>query len=113
MSSSTSLSSEVKSEIAVSSAGDDGSKRKQEPNFKEWEDLTLGKCYIMINTSCDTTTVGNNQKGMVFWRKVHEKFSLVHSQMHISIKQQHEQVRSFDQELMNRFNRNIKVNIMV
>jgi hypothetical protein len=57
-------------------AGDDSSrKRKQEePNFNKWEDLvTLCKCYI--NTSCDPT-VGNNQKGMMFWRKVHEKFAI-------------------------------------
>jgi hypothetical protein len=88
--------------------GDESSKRKREPNFNKWEDLTLCKCYI--NTTCDPT-VGNNQKGIVCWRKVHDKFALVHSQTHISIKQ-HEHVRLIDQ-LMNRFNRNIKVDIVV
>ncbi len=95
--------------IETGGGGDDSSsKRKREPNFNKWEDLTLCKCYI--NTTCDPT-VGNNQKGIAFWRKVHEKFALVHSQTHISIKQ-HDQVRSVDQ-LMNRFNRHIKVDIMV
>jgi hypothetical protein len=47
----------------------------------------------------------------MFWRKVHEKFAIVHSQTPISVKQ-NEQVRSMDQ-LMNRFNRHIKVDIMV
>ena len=98
------------SETAASIAGDDAgsSKRRREPNFNKWEDLTLSKCYV--NTTCDPT-VGNNQKGLAFWRKVHAKFALVHSQTHISVKQ-NEQVRSLDQ-LMQRFNRNIKVDIMV
>jgi hypothetical protein len=88
--------------------GDESFKRKREPNFNKWEDLTLCKCYI--NSACDPT-VGNNQKGIVFWRKVHEKLALLHSQIYISVKQ-HDQVRSVDQ-LTNRFNRNIKVDIMV
>ncbi len=92
-------------------AGDDAGSSKRtrsEPNFNKWEDLTLSKCYV--NTSCDPT-ISNNQKGIAFWRKVHDKFALVHSQTHISVKQ-NELVRSLDQ-LMHRFNRNIKVNIMV
>jgi hypothetical protein len=100
------------SDPALSIAGDDAgsSKRRREPNFNKWEDLTLLKCYV-LNTTCDPT-VGNNQKGLAFcWRKVHAKFALVHSQTHISVKQ-NEQVRSLDQ-LMHRFNRNIKVDIMV
>jgi hypothetical protein len=94
--------------IETGGGGDESSKRKREPNFNKWEDHTLCKCYI--NTTCDPT-VGNNQKGLAFWRKVHAKFALVHSQTHISVKQ-NEQVRSLDQ-LMQRFNRNIKVDIMV
>ncbi len=102
----------IKTATFTAGRGDESSKRrKREPkNFNKWEDLTLCKCYIKI--SCDPTVGNNQQKGMVFWRKVHEKFSLVHSQTHISIKQQHEHVWSMDQ-LMNRFNRNIKVDIMV
>jgi hypothetical protein len=99
------------SDLALSIAGDDAgsSKRRREPNFNKWEDLPFAsKCYV--NTTCDPT-VGNNQKGLAFWRKFHAKFALVHSQTHISVKQ-NEQVRSLDQ-LMHRFNRNTKVHIMV
>ncbi len=43
---------------ATTGGGDESSKRKREPNFNKWEDVTLCKCYttLLVRTPLLETT---------------------------------------------------------
>ena len=55
---------------------DDNGKKVRTQNFNKWELITLCKSYA--NCTSDPR-VGNGQKGHVFWSKVAEKYTQIHS----------------------------------
>jgi hypothetical protein len=58
--------------VAAEAKGDTPSKVSQRQlNFSKAEDIALTKAYI---NASDDPVVGNNQKGMDFWKKVHANF---------------------------------------
>jgi hypothetical protein len=73
-------------------------KPPRNPNFNDWEDVTLGRSFA--NGTCDPI-LGNNQRGNAFWGKVTELYGVAHQHTDVSVSK-NPHTRSLEQ-LKNRF----------
>jgi hypothetical protein len=93
--------------------GDGEVSKPRSPNFAPWEDLLLCKAWVSV--SMDPTSVGCGQKRNSFWSRIEEKFNLLYDLYEFL--DEEEGVKAVGgrnaAQLDNRFNKVIKVDIVV